>query len=577
MAVGGVRPSGGFGNAGLLADTWEFQLPASLQPTWGKDDPTSQPTARQGATMVFDPATGNLVLFGGSTSSSGTSGLLADTWIWNGTAWTMLDPPTSPPARADASMAFDPATGSIVLFGGTGADGPLSDTWTWNGVTWAPAGVPGPSARSGASMAFDSVSGAVLLFGGLQAPDAPLSDTWSWNGSSWTEVSPATSPPARSEASLMPDPATGSLVLFGGLGQSAPLDDTWTWNGTTWSQAEPATSPPSRWQAAQAFDPAIGDDVVFGGAGTTGATLADTWAWTGMTWQQLQTTKAPTGPSNSEMAFDPQSGDIVLFGGATGIGGTVEQGTWSLAEANPPPATITGVTLSGLATDPTVTVTGSGFGVPLVGGPASCFLGTGSGSDYQPNQLYLTDVTGSWYAGQPTDCVGIDLISYSSKQVVFQFGNYYNSPGYDWELQPGDVYTIGVNGAMTFGQVSFQTPSIASVVFTGTSKDPTVTVTGTNLGGAPSGSANLATCYLGTGTGADYPLADVLSLTDSTTAWYAGQPTDCVGIDLISYSQVKVVFQFGSYYETNGWVLKRNDGYQVDIAGTIASGTVRYH
>ena len=44
--------------------------------------------------------------------------------------WTKQTPATSPPARADASMAYDAATGTVVLFGGY--DGQLAgDTWTW--------------------------------------------------------------------------------------------------------------------------------------------------------------------------------------------------------------------------------------------------------------------------------------------------------------------------------------------------------------------------------------------------------------------------------------------------------------
>src|SRR5260370_30579607 len=81
--------------------------------------------------MAFDGATGPLVLFGGG-SCSGTC-QLSDTWVWTGSDWEQLSPPTSPSARAGASMAFDPATGQLLLFGGDSCSLTcfLSDTWVW--------------------------------------------------------------------------------------------------------------------------------------------------------------------------------------------------------------------------------------------------------------------------------------------------------------------------------------------------------------------------------------------------------------------------------------------------------------
>jgi hypothetical protein len=110
--------------------------------------------------------------------------------------WTQLTPAASPPARAYASMAYDPGTRQLVLFGG-----------------------------------YD---------GGF------LDDTWTWNGSTWTQLTPATSPPARDSASMAYDPGTGQLVLFGGWDGNNIYNDTWTWNGSTWTQLSPATSAPVR-------------------------------------------------------------------------------------------------------------------------------------------------------------------------------------------------------------------------------------------------------------------------------------------------------------------------------------------
>ena len=84
-------------------------------------------------------------------------------------------------------------------------------------------------------MAYDAASGAVVLFGGVTEPgDDNSADTWTWDGSAWTEQSPATSPPARSEASMAYDAATSTVVLFGGITGSAGhhtwLRGTWTWS-----------------------------------------------------------------------------------------------------------------------------------------------------------------------------------------------------------------------------------------------------------------------------------------------------------------------------------------------------------
>ena len=51
-----------------------------------------------------------------------------------GPTWTRQAPASSPPARADAAIAYDAATGTVVLFGGVGLAGgsvPSGDTWTW--------------------------------------------------------------------------------------------------------------------------------------------------------------------------------------------------------------------------------------------------------------------------------------------------------------------------------------------------------------------------------------------------------------------------------------------------------------
>jgi hypothetical protein len=137
--------------------------------------------------MDYYPATNQLVLFGGFVPGPGS---LNDTWTWDGATWRMLPPPSvvaAPPPRYLASMADDPATNQLVLFGGYGD---VNDTWTWGEVGWqklAPA--TSPSARSGASIAYDPVFNQLVLFGGADSSnDAFFNDTWTWNGATWTTL-----------------------------------------------------------------------------------------------------------------------------------------------------------------------------------------------------------------------------------------------------------------------------------------------------------------------------------------------------------------------------------------------------
>jgi hypothetical protein len=182
--------------------------------------------------MAYDTATGTVVLFGGLVD--GLVGEYGDTWTWNGTTWTEQHPATSPPARQNAAMAYDAATGNTVMFGGgrspRGQFHLFNDTWTWDGTTWTeqhPA--TGPEARLGAAMAYDPATGNVVLNGGLN--DHALNGTFTWDGTTWTKQLQRPRPPARWGAGMAYDAATGNVVMFGGVRPDSTSQDrgTWTW------------------------------------------------------------------------------------------------------------------------------------------------------------------------------------------------------------------------------------------------------------------------------------------------------------------------------------------------------------
>jgi hypothetical protein len=295
--------------------------PQQQAPTWTKLSPAVKPSPRREVAMAYDAATGTVVMFGGNVSIYIGPGSVpvADTWTWNGTTWTKQAPAVHPSARSLAAMAYDAATGTVVLFGGLGkTDNSFGDTWTWNGTTWTqqhPA--RSPAVDSSAMMAYDAATGTVVLVG--------TDGTWTWNGTTWTRVATsAASPPAGWGGTMAYDAANGTVVVYDGevdAGGGDFLDETWTWDGTTWTEQAPATSPPSRFGAYMAYDAATGTVVLFGGLdGITNCMFSGTWTWDGTTW----TKQAPPDPGarvigqgGVGMAYDAATGNAVLFGGYT--------------------------------------------------------------------------------------------------------------------------------------------------------------------------------------------------------------------------------------------------------------------
>lgn len=291
---------------------------------WQQPPLSSSPQARSLAAMAYDPSSGQVVLFGGNSSS----GTLADTWVWTQSGgWQQQTGLTdSPEPRNSAAMAYDPGSGQLILFGGgcgdCGTGGTqvfYTDTWAWTGTAWVPqtAGSNAPGGRDGPSMAYDTANNRILLFGGTMGSGAGnFGDTWAWTAAGgWTQLA-VTGPPPRAHAA-MADDASGQPLLFGGAsstGLAAQLGDTWRWDGSSWTQVA-STGPAARFFAGMAFDGAFGEPILFGGFSVLGGTFGDTWAWTGSSW----TEGAAGGPARQRagMAYDAGSAQLVLFGGGT--------------------------------------------------------------------------------------------------------------------------------------------------------------------------------------------------------------------------------------------------------------------
>ncbi|MBI3663134.1 MAG: hypothetical protein HY234_08815 [Acidobacteria bacterium] len=275
--------------------------------------------------MAYDAARGQVVLFGGADTITGTN--FHDTWVWDGANWTQKSPSTSPSGTGSQAMAYDAARQQVVMFGGAVGDNVFntvisSDTWVWDGTTWTqrfPANSPSP--RLGAAMVYDPVRQQVVLFGGGPGSPESFGDTWVWDGNNWTQKFPATSPPARSNFGFAFDVARGQAVLYAGRGDGDTwLNDTWVWDGTNWTQKFPATIPTTpRALHRMAYDASRQQVVLFGGHGPSNDPLYDdTWVWDGVNWTQKFPASSPSGRTGHTLAFDEACAEIVLFGGFTG-------------------------------------------------------------------------------------------------------------------------------------------------------------------------------------------------------------------------------------------------------------------
>ncbi|MCL4434752.1 MAG: hypothetical protein M1399_08335, partial [Actinobacteria bacterium] len=290
---------------------------------WAQQSPTTSPPGRGDAPMAYDAASGQVVLFGGEDYAHA----LNDTWTYDGTTWTQQSPATSPPAMAEASGAYDAATKQFIIFGGcaycTGPGSFSDDMWAWDGTNWTqltPATMP--AGRDNAPMAFDPATNQLVLFGGSEnGVGNQANDTWTYDGSNWTQQTPATSPPPLADAAMAYDAASQQLILFGGGTSAGVTNETWAWDGTNWTQLNPSTSPPGRDGAGMTYDAAAGVLVLFGGNGAS-TYLNDTWVWDGKTWHQADgsangcTTTCP-GPSGRS------SGPMLAMAYDPGISATV--------------------------------------------------------------------------------------------------------------------------------------------------------------------------------------------------------------------------------------------------------------
>ena len=277
------------------AETWEWD-----GTTWSLRTLSVQPPARESHAIAYDAARRRVVIFGGYLNGEG--GLrLADTWEYDGNTWVARTPVNSPSGRALVQMTYDSRRQVCVLFGGGGpsASGVLNDTWEWDGTDWRRrTTTSAPSPRQNCPLVYDSWRGITRLYGGQAVGGFTVSDTWEYDGNDWVQRMPATTPGPRNGHGMAFDALTGRTVLTQGYDGSGPRNETWEFDGLTWKAISTATRPPGRSWAGFCYDAARAGFVLFGGWTNAGA-FSDTWIYNSAI-APAQTTAFPSGWIASE-------------------------------------------------------------------------------------------------------------------------------------------------------------------------------------------------------------------------------------------------------------------------------------
>lgn len=201
--------------------------------TWLSLSPTGvAPSARVLQSSAYSASNNTIMLFGGFDCSNT---YYNDVWLLSnandvgGTPnWTQVTPAgSSPSAREAASVIYDPTTNALVIYGGDAGKTTFGDIWILSNANGS-GGTPtwtqlqpsnnGPVARSGHTAVYDSVNNRMTVYGGFDGTNV-LSDVWilsDANGqgtATWTQS--VSGQPRRFHSSSY-DASVNDMITYGG-------------------------------------------------------------------------------------------------------------------------------------------------------------------------------------------------------------------------------------------------------------------------------------------------------------------------------------------------------------------------
>ncbi|WP_340075350.1 hypothetical protein [Leptobacterium sp. I13] len=287
---------GGASEKEVLNDFWVFENNA-----WGEIPASNNPSPRTFPGMVYDSGNDRMLLFGGNSvlfgKGDGTPTLLNDIWEYKNTQWTQLTPSSAPSPRSEAAMVYDPNNNSVLLFGGykivEGNYIKLGDTWEFKNNEWRLVSEEGPSARNGAVMVYDKKNKNVLLFGGSNVNrdsryGEGTGETWFWNGEKWSKYE-MKQPYNVFNAAMAYDTHKKCMVRFGGWIGKTRINGTFLLKDNEWKELKLDTAPQARNHSDMVYDAKNKRFILYGGHDGENI-FGDTWEFKNNTWRLLSET-----------------------------------------------------------------------------------------------------------------------------------------------------------------------------------------------------------------------------------------------------------------------------------------------
>ncbi|CAE7032759.1 rngB [Symbiodinium sp. CCMP2592] len=296
------------------------------------------PAGRQDHSMVWDSETQSALVFGGAAAN--TFRYFADLWSyhWPSRTWTELDG-SGPTARSGHSAVWDPASENMLIFGGTLLGVANSEVWSYRleHRTWQQLAVThSPRPRAYHTAVWDPLYQTMLILGGEDGETLADLQRFSVTAGSWTARG-GSSPEPRSRHTATWEPSSRSMLVFGGWdGQRyrSSLLRYHAWSDS-WDEVSALGAVPlPRAGHAAAWDPITTSLLVFGGVQNVShqdpVSASDTLTELGYddklynfslltgAWTEFPVRADIPGPSArayASMAFDAASTSLLLFGG----------------------------------------------------------------------------------------------------------------------------------------------------------------------------------------------------------------------------------------------------------------------